>query len=1056
MNSLIPALLKNRLIVLVVMAAFIAVGIQAFMRLPIEAYPDVTNVQLQIITLYPGHAAEEVEKIVTLPIENEFNGIPLRISVRSISLFGLSVVTLTFEDTADNTYVRSQAYQHLQNLSFPPSIQPSISPDSTPVGEIFRYSLQAPPGFPKNELRAIQDWIVFKQMKMVPGVVDDVSFGGPTKQFQVLIDPAKLKSYNLTLASVMTALGNSNQNGGGSYIEHGAESYVVRGLGLLKNVDDIGLVAVDTRNGHPVHVKDLGEVVIGDRVRLGHCSLFKRFPGTDKKDIFDDDCIQGIVLARKGENALEVVKHVEEKAAEINEKLLPAGVRLIPHYDRSDLIGRTVHTVYHNMIEGIALVLLTLIVFLGFGNWRSAVVVAFAVPFALLGAFTLLDFEHIPANLISVGAIDFGIIVDSSVVVIEQIIQLLEHKKEKDRKLQHVLWQAIRDACTQMGKPVLFSKIILLTAFIPLHTLQRVEGKIFRPMALTLTFALLVGTIFSLFFIPVLAAYAMRSGISDKESFLVRFLKWIYKPLLAFTLKVRYLALLLAVGGLVIGGICLTRLGSEFLPKLDEGSLWVRVSMPEDIALSESTLRTNEIRNIIAKFPEVKTIAAQTGRPDDGTDVGGFNNLEMLVDLIPREEWKTATNRQDLAKAIDEKLTPAFPGIKFEFSQYIEDNVNEAVSGIKGGELGVKIFGEDPTELQRVADEIVSTLKAIPGAAEVGSEHLLGGPQIQIVPDTKAIARLGLGMVDVQNLISTALGGAAATTMYIGERQFELVVKMKQHSARDLEGIRNLPVLGTNGERVSLGNICEVSLKTGFARIYREQNKRRIAVRFAVHDRDLGSLIAECQKSVAAKVKMPPGYSTEWTGAFENQQRAVNRLMVVVPITMALIFFLLVVLFDSSFALATLILVTAVSFSTIGGVFALMFAGLNISVSALVGFIAVFGISVQNGVLITESILDLRKRGMEIFAAIKEGAISRVRPVVMTATMAVLGLLPAALSTGIGAETARPFAVVIIGGLITGTILTLLIFPILYIFFEPTKRVFGTHELLLDEGMVKD
>ena len=830
MRHFVSGLMHNRLIALVVLAAMIAIGIQSFLRLPIEAYPDVTNVQLQIITLYPGHAAEEVEKIVTLPIENEFNGIPKRISVRSLSLFGLSVVTLTFEDTADNQYVRSQAYQHLQNLSFPPSIQPSISPDATPVGEIFRYSLQAPKGFPKNELRAIQDWVVFKQFKMVPGVVDDVSFGGPTKQYAVNIDPAKLKSFGLTLSNVMTALANSNQNGGGSYIEHGSESYVVRGLGLLKNTDDIGLVSVDTRNGHPVHIKDLGEVVIGDRVRLGHCSLFKRFPETNKKDIVDEDCIQGIVLARKGENALEVVHLVEEKAKEINDKFLPAGVKLVPHYDRSELIGRTVHTVYHNLIEGIALVLLTLIVFLGFGNWRSAIVVAFAVPFALLGAFALLDYENIPANLISVGAIDFGIIVDSSVVVIEQVIQLLEHRPVGERKLQKVLWQAIREACGHMGKPVLFSKVILLTAFIPLHTLQRVEGKIFRPMALTLTFALIMGTIFALVFIPVLCIYAMRSGISAKESFIVRLLKWGYKPVLAVTLKIRYLALLAAVACLVIGGLAMTRLGTEFLPKLDEGSLWVRATMPEDISLTEANTRTNEIRNAISKFREVKTIVTQVGRPDDGTDVGGFNNLEMLVDLIPREEWKTATDREGLVKAIDAQLTPYFPGIKFEFSQYIEDNVNEAVSGIKGGELGVKIFGEDPNLLQKTADEIVSTLKTVPGASEVGSEHLLGGPQIQIVPDSKAIARLGLGMGDVQAIISTALGGTVASTMYIGERQFDLVVKLTEHSVKDLEGIRSIPVQGSNGERVALGNLATVSLRAGFARIYREQNKRRIAV----------------------------------------------------------------------------------------------------------------------------------------------------------------------------------------------------------------------------------
>ncbi|EEF62625.1 efflux RND transporter permease subunit [Pedosphaera parvula] len=1017
--------LRHRAIVFALLVIFTLAGISAFRRLPVEAYPDVTNVQVQIITLFPGHAAEEVERLVTIPVENEMNGIPKRASMRSISLFGLSVVTIVFQDDASGDYVRNQAFQHLSAVTLPSGALASLSPDATPVGEIYRYTLHCKDGsMPPVELKALEDWVVERKLRTVAGVVDVVGFGGPTKQYQVLIDPTKLKSYNISLKQVFDALSNGNKNAGGSYIEHGPEMYVVRGLGFVRDTQDIAAIAVDTRNGVPIRIKDVGSVTIGEQLRLGRVGK-----GMPKED--QDDVVQGIVLLRKGENALEVLQRIRAKADEINEHDLPAGVQLIPHYDRTDLINRTLHTVRKNMMEGIGLVLLVLILFLGLGNFRSALVVALVVPLSLLGAFLLLDLRGIPANLISMGAIDFGIIVDSAVVVIENLLRLLEEKKGKVRSLPDTIVEAV----SQMGRPILFSKAILLTAFIPLYTLQRVEGKIFKPMALTLTFALIAGTILALTVVPMLASLAVKNKIAEHESWVVRGLLRIYRPILDWALGARYWVIGGAVACLVLAGLTLPFIGSEFLPKLDEGSLWVRGFMPETIAPTDASKLVQKVRTILASFPEVKTVVSQLGRPDDGTDVNGFDIVECAVDLKPRSEWTTAKTREDLAEAMNRKLSE-IPGMQFQFSQMIEDNVNEAISGIKS-ELSVKIFGENPDQLQALANKIADVIRKVPGATDVGTDELLGQPQVQISIDRGAIARAGLSISDVQSVVETSLGGTVATQILEGERAFDLVVKLAPKAVSDLNAIRHIPVFGSNGERLTLGALTSVDVRPGFARIFREENARRIAVKLSVRGRDLGSLVAEAQKKVSEAVLMPKGYRMEWTGSFENQQRAVKRLEIIVPITLVAIFFLLFTAFDSS-KLAILILLN-VPFAAVGGILALPLAGLSLSVSALVGFIALFGVSVQNGVLLVERIRELRWEGRPMMDAVREGAISRVRPVVMTAAMAALGLLPAALSHAVGAETSRPFAVVIIGGLITATLLTLLLLPILYPLFETEK-----------------
>ncbi len=1026
-RSLVAWALRRRVIVLALLVVFVAFGVFAFVRLPVEAYPDVTNVQVQIITLFPGHAAEEVERLVTIPVENEMNGIPKRASMRSISIFGLSVVTIVFEDDADRAYVRNQAFERLQSVTLPGGAQANLSPDSTPVGEIYRYTVVGPPAFSPLELKSLEDWVVERKLRTVPGVVDVVGFGGPTKQYQVNVDPLKLKSYGLTLSQVFDALAKGNRNAGGAYIEHGAEMYVVRGLGLVQSTADIGEIAVATRNGTPIRIRDVGTAGVGPRIRLGRVG--KTVAGVD-----EDDVVQGIVLLRKGENALEVLERVRAKVAEMNAGGLPPGVKIVPHYDRTALIDRTLHTVRKNMVEGIGFVLVVLVAFLGIANARSALVVAAVVPLSLLGAFLLLDLRGIPANLISMGAIDFGIIVDSAVVVVENLLRILEERGGKVRSLS----AAIVQATSEVGKPILFSKAILITAFLPLYTMQRVEGKIFRPMALTLTFALLWGTILALTIVPVLASFAVKhrgeghAARHDGESATVRLLTRAYRPALAWVLA-RRKAILAASAALLAAGVgAALLLGSEFLPKLDEGALWVRATFPGSISPSEAGRLTRQIRGTLASFPEVTTIVSQLGRPDDGTDVNGFDTVELYVDLLPREKWTTAKTRDALSDAMNRKLS-AIPGIELTFSQVIEDNVNEAVSGIKS-ELSVKIFGEDPAVLQDLADRTAAVLDSVPGAADVAAERLAGQPQVQIAVDRPAIGRYGLSVSDVQTVIETALGGAVATQILEGEKTFDLVVRVDPGAVTGLDSIRAIPILGPNGEKLTLGSVADVRLAPGSARVFREENSRRIAVKLSVRGRDLGSLVAEAQKKVNAAVKLPPGYRLEWTGSFENQQRALKRLMVVLPITLAAIFFLLFAAFDSP-RLATLILLN-VPFAAVGGLFALPLAGLTLSVSALVGFIALFGVSVQNGVLLVERIRELRRTGRPPAEAITEGALTRFRPVLMTAAMAAFGLLPAALSHAVGAETQRPFAVVIIGGLVTATLLTLFVLPVLYELFE--------------------
>ncbi len=1041
MKKFIATLLENRAIICALLLAYTAAGVMSFKHLPIEAYPDVTNIQAQVITLWPGHASEEVEKFITIPVENQLNSLPQRASMRSVSLFGLSVVTVVFEDDAENFKARSQVSQALTQIvqNLPTGAQASISSDSTAVGEIFRYTLQAPAGYSLVELRALEDWVVERQFRTVPGVVDVNGFGGPTKQYQAIVDPIKLKSYGLTLKQVVDALSASNKNAGGAYIERGQQMFIVRGLGLIQNLDDIRATVLLVKNGTPIKVGDVAQIQIGNQLRLGRVGMNKPKQNVPVEKTDQDDVVQGVVMLRKGDNALEVLQRVKAKAEEINRSYLPPDVKLVPHYDRTELIDRTLHTVSHNMIEGVALVLAVLILFLGVRNWRSALIVAVVIPLALLGAFMLLDFEHIPANLISMGAIDFGIIVDSAVVIIENIIHYNEQRGSKRVTLR----EAILRGTSEMGKPIMFSKVVLLTAFLPLYTMQRVEGRIFKPMAVTLTFAIIVGTILAIIAVPILCSLLLKTpkraedeptpqdGDEHMGWGLVHLIRIIYEPLLRLALKLRVLVIIVALVGIVIAGFISSRLGSEFLPKLEEGSLWVHAEMPGSIAPSEANRVVTEIRKALASFPEVKTVVTQNGRPDDGTDVGGFNSNEIFVDLIPQEQWTTAHSREALVAIMNAKLQQ-IPGVDTEFSQVIEDNVNEAVSGIKG-ELGIKIFGTDADNLQAIADQITGIVKQVPGAVDVSAEQLSGQPQVQVNIDRHAVARYGLAIGDVDSLVETAFGGTVATQIIEGDRTFDLSIKLAPSAVSNLDNIRVIPLFGANSEIITLGQVGRVEVKNGFARIYRENNERRIAVKFGVRDRDLGSVVKDAQKAVDAAVKLPTGYRMEWSGSFENQQRALARLIIVVPITLIAIFFVLFAAFHSG-KLASIILL-CVPLAAIGGIAGLGLVGLPLSVSALVGFIALFGASVQNGVILLEQINELMVQGRDVATAIVEGALARLRPVLMTSAMAAFGLLPAALSHSVGAETARPFAVVIVGGLVSATVLTLIVLPVICLYF---------------------
>ncbi|WGS86323.1 CusA/CzcA family heavy metal efflux RND transporter [Methylomonas sp. UP202] len=1008
--------LQQRLMAIGMTLAVAVSGIIAFEKLPVQAFPDVQNVFVQVVTQYPGQAPEEVEKLVTLPIEREMNGLPHLLNMRSVSIFGLSVVTLTFDDDAEDYFSRQQVLERLHNADIPDEVKPQLGPLSTGVGEIYRYVIDAK-HLPLTEQRALQDWVIEPKLRTVQGVADVISYGGGVKEYKVLVKPDRLKNYQLDLNQVYAAIAANNTNTGGGYIEDGDEALVVRGVGLLKSADEIGDIVVASRDGVPVRVKDIAEIAVGPQPRTGIVAMNQR-----------DDIVEGIVLLIKGRDAVEVVNGVKDKIAELNQFGLPPGVKITPIYDRTELVGHTVHTVEHNMIEGAALILVILLVFLR--RFLAALLVTLIIPLSLLFAFILVDAGGVSANLISLGAIDFGIIVDSAVVLVEAVMVQITLDLQRKADMRH-LRQSLLNTATEMGRPILFSKAIIIIAFLPIFTFQRVEAKIFSPMAYTLSFALVASMLFSLTFVPAMLTYLLGPNIGERHNPLVHAMERHYRRLLEWVLRHAKIVFTAAVAALVLSFMTVRLIGTEFMPKLDEGNIWLTITLPTPVSLTTAKDIERRVRAKLETFSEAKMVLTQLGRPEDGTDPKGFNNLEALIDLNPKSTWRYHS-KDELVQAMDKALA-VYPGLMTNFSQVIQDNVEEAISGVKG-EIAIKVFGGDLKTLQDQADQITQILASIRGATDVAAEQQAGLAQAIVEIDRAKISRYGINVADVERVMEIGMGGKAASQFLEGERRFDITLRYQENARNSIASLENLLVSSPDGLKIPLAQLATIKVNQGASRISREDNMRRIAIKCNLIDRDQGSFVAEAREKVAAQIALPPGYHIVWSGQFENQQRAMKRLAIIVPISLGLIFILLFWAFMS--VRNALLIVMNVPFAMIGGLLILLATGINLSVSAAVGFIALFGIAVQNGVILVSQLNKLRREGQSLHDAIVNGSVSRLRPVVMTALMAMLGLLPAALSTSVGSETAKPFAVVIIGGLATATVLTLTLLPALYRYFS--------------------
>jgi cobalt-zinc-cadmium resistance protein CzcA len=1039
--------LANTLLVLLITAMLLGWGAMSFKALPVEAYPDVANNYVQIITQWPGRAAEEVEQQVTIPIEVEMAGIPRLTNIRSISEFGLSVVTMIFDDNSVNDWNRERVLERITLVTLPPGLQPALGPDYSPVGQLYWYTLESTnPNYDLMQLKSLQDWVLPKQLKSVKDVIDVPDFGGITREYQVRIDPNKLISYGLSTPQVEQALTNNNTNAGGSFIEQGNQQVNVREVGLYRNINDIQLTVLKNQNGTPVLVRDLAVVAQGPKIRLGQIGKAVHRPdGT----IFDNpDAIEGIVLLRKGANGDQMLEELHKKVAYLNEHFLPPGVKIVPFLDRSDLVHFTTHTVMHNLSEGILLV--SVILFLFLGNVRSAIIVVITIPFSLLFASICLDLSQVPANLLSLGALDFGMVVDSSVVMVENILRHIGNVRHGERTIA----EAIREAAQEVQRPVFFAKATIIVAYLPIFTLQAVEGRLFHPMALTVAYALIGSLIFSLSTLPVLALLLFGPKTREWDNPVLNAIISGYRHSLDWATKNQSrnllvlgstVALLVFSIYLMVGGF----IGSQFLPHLDEGSIWARGTLAPSAGPAEGERVMREARLKFASFPEVTTVVTQVGRPDDGTDVTLFSNTEYFVGLKPKEQWRPLfdQNKEELIRAMDRELAK-MPGVLWNFSQPIADNMEEAVSGVKG-ELAVKIFGTDLKLLEEKGDEIVKTLAPIKGVQDLGLFRVIGQPNLNVAVDRAKAARFGLNVSDIQDAIQTAVGGNAVTQVLQGEERYDLVVRYQRDYRDSAQAIADIRMLAPTGERVALTQVCNIQEQDGASQIYRENNSRYVALKYSVRGRDLGSTVEEAISKVNERVKLPPGYYLEWAGEYESEQRANKRLAVIVPLTLVAIFFLLYTMFQS-FKWAGLAMVS-VALAPIGAILALYFTGTHFSVSSGIGTLALFGVAVQTGVIMIQYINQLRARGYGIRDAAIQGAILRLRPIMMTMTVATLGLLPAAVSNGIGSDSQKPFAIVIVGGLSATLLLSIFVLPILYTLIARDGDTLPAYEPSLDE-----
>ncbi len=1025
-RGIVDFALNNRFIVLIVAVLLFAWGIVSFHNLPVEAYPDVANNYVTILTQWPGRPAELVEQQVTVPLEISMAGIPHMTALRSTSLAGLSALNMVFDDASVNDWNREKVLERLSQVNLPTGIQPQIGTDWSPVGQIYWYTVESTnPAYDNMEQKSLQDWTLVKQFKSVPGVVDDSSFGGQTREYQVHLDPDKLIAYGLTIAQVEQQLVNNNVNSGGSFIQEGAQQINVVAVGLYATVHDIENTLLSTKTGTALRVKDIATVSQGAKIRLGQIGRTVHRP--DGTLIDNPDTVEGVVQLQKGDNSDATLVGIHAKTDELNRRILPHGVHIVPYLDRSTLLHFTTHTVLHNLTEGIVLVVVILFIFLG--NVRGALIVSITIPFALLFASICLDLAHIPANLLSLGALDFGMVVDGAVVMVENIVRHLGHNRDSKRKPIEI----IREAAHEVQRPVFYAIGIIITAYLPIFTLQAVEGRLFRPMAWTVAFALLGALMFSMLLAPVLSSVFFPRGTTEWENPALVWLIARYRKSAAWAIEHR--AVTLGVAGLVLAATLLMPLsgiiGSEFLPHLDEGSIWVRGTLAPSTGPDEGVGIVNRARLIMAGFPEVTQVVSQVGRPDDASDVTGFFNTEYFVDLKPKADWRGVfgQDKDELIGAMDRQLEN-IPGVLWNFSQPISDNVEEAVSGVKG-ELAVKLYGDDLKTLEGKGDEIAAAMSGVRGVADLGLFRIIGQPNLNYTVDREAAARYGINVTDVQDAIQNAVGAAPLTEVLRGEARYDLTMRYLPRYRDTKEALDRVRLISTSGERVSLAQLSNAQTLDGAEEIYRENGIRYIAIKYSVRGRDLGSTVEEAIAKVDREVKLPLGYKIEWAGEYQSQKRAQKRLALVLPITIFGILLILYTMFGS-FKWALLIMGN-VAMAPFGGMLALLLTGTHFSVSSGVGFLALFGVSVQTGVIMLDYINTLRANGHTVEQAAIEGAVLRLRPIMMTMLVATLGLLPAATSHGIGSDSQRPFAIVIVGGLIGALLLSVFLLPTLYV-----------------------
>jgi len=1011
-NRIVAVSLEQRILVLLLMVLLIGAGVRAWTRLPVDAYPDLSPPMVSITTQWPGHSAEEIERLVTVPIEREMNGIPKENNLRSVSLYALSSIDITFDQDADRTAARQQVLNRVAGLDLPTGVSAEVEPLTSPSGLIYRYTLQSPDRSP-TELKTFEDWTVEPQYRTVSGVADDSGFGGGTMQYQVVLDQFRLAGAGVTPQQVESTLGANNGNGGGGFYSQGGQFYYVRGLGRIGSLEDIGNVVVAVHNGIPTLVKDVGQVTIGIAPRLGQFGINKQ-----------NDAVEGVIMLRTGEKTQDVLKGVEAKTQELNTSVLPKDVKVVPFYDRTDLVHETVQTVERNLLRGMLLVVVILIFFLY--DVRSGLIVAATIPLSLLFAFTCLNLQGASANLLSIGAIDFGILVDAAVIMVENIYRRLAEREDSPAGLM----QIIREASDEVDRPLFYSVIVIVVSFLPIYVLTGPSGTLFKPMADTMIFALVGSLIVTLTVLPVLCYMLMHSGARERRNAIFERIKSSYTRGLDFCLARSRQTIIASTALLLAALLIFADVGAEFMPHLDEGALWVRATMPSTISFDESAKIVPQIRTIISSFPEVTVVGSEHGRPDDGTDPTGFFNAEFFVGLKPYSEWRgSIRTKPQLIAAINDKLQ-SFPGVTFNYTQPAEDAVDEAETGLKSA-LAVKIFGPDLTTLENKGKAIKAVLAHVQGIRDVTLVHELGQPSLSIAINRAKIARYGINVDDVNGLIQTAIGGDVATQVVQQEKEFDLVVRLAGKYRNDPEAIGNILVATPGGQHIPLEELADISVTNGASFIYREDNSRFIGVQFSVEGRDLAGAVEDAMGQVSHKVQLPQGYRVDWGGEYSEYTASRSQLMAIVPLTLLLIFLLLFMLYRN-FKFPAIALIGVLMSAPVGGILALWLTGTAFSVSSGIGFLALFGVSVQTALVYISYVNELRLAGTPLAEAIREGAILRLRPIMMTALVAALGLLPAALATGVGTDTQRPFAIVIVGGLIACLAIIVFLMPALY------------------------